>query len=42
MVVGVKKERVEEALAAAGGEGRVVGEIRSGSGDVELVGDIRW
>lgn len=42
LVVGVSKERVEEALAAAGGEGRVVGEIRSGDGAVDLVGDIRW
>ena len=42
LVVGVSKEKVDEALAAAGGEGRVVGEVRSGDGAVELVGDIRW
>lgn len=42
LVAGVEKDRVEEALAAAGGEGRVVGEVRSGAGGVELVGDIRW
>jgi len=42
LVAGVPKARVEEALAAAGGEGRVVGEIRAGDGGVDLTGDIRW